>query len=106
MWSNSAESSSHWPAAYHHPPPYSIRLVIRSLPFVLHLPVQYLLAYDDNNFNPATHQRNDVSFDPIDGTLVLPKPRNCEITIVCSMAEMSKNDDDTEEDSRRWCLTK
>ena len=28
--------------------------------------VQYLLAYDDNNFDPATPQvSNDVSFDPI-----------------------------------------
>jgi len=31
------------------------------------LPVQFLEAHDDKNIDPSTHQRNDVSFDPIDG---------------------------------------
>lgn len=31
------------------------------------LPVHYLDAHDDRKFDPATHQRNDSLFDPIDG---------------------------------------
>jgi len=69
------------------------------------LPVQYLLAYDDNNFDPATHQRTDVSFDPIDGTPPLSKPRSsCESPQFISWQQCNYNDDATEEDSR-WCLT-
>lgn len=32
------------------------------------LPKQYLDAYDPKRFDPVTHQRNDVLFNPIDGT--------------------------------------
>mmetsp|Transcript_15972 Transcript_15972/g.26190 ORF Transcript_15972/g.26190 Transcript_15972/m.26190 type:complete len:511 (+) Transcript_15972:88-1620(+) len=32
------------------------------------LPKQYLDAYDPKRFDPLTHQRNDVPFNPIDGT--------------------------------------
>ncbi|KAL7429936.1 hypothetical protein ACHAXM_001934 [Skeletonema potamos] len=32
------------------------------------LPKQYLNAYDPKKFDPSTHQRNDVLFNPIDGT--------------------------------------
>mmetsp|Transcript_8247 Transcript_8247/g.16757 ORF Transcript_8247/g.16757 Transcript_8247/m.16757 type:complete len:518 (-) Transcript_8247:4601-6154(-) len=32
------------------------------------LPKQYLDAYDPKRFDPSTHQRNDVLFNPIDGT--------------------------------------
>jgi alpha-ketoglutarate-dependent taurine dioxygenase len=32
------------------------------------LPKQYLNAYDPKIFDPSTHQRNDVLFNPIDGT--------------------------------------
>ncbi|KAL9182834.1 hypothetical protein ACHAXT_004113 [Thalassiosira profunda] len=31
------------------------------------LPLQFLEASDERNFDPVTHQRNDVPFDPIDG---------------------------------------
>ena len=71
------------------------------------LPVQYLLAHDDGNFDPATHQRNDVSFDPIDGTPPLPKPTRCDESssqFVSWQKCGSNNDDDAEEDGR-WCLT-
>lgn len=73
------------------------------------LPVQYLLAHDDSNFDPATHQRNDVSFDPIDGTPPLPRPTRCDESssppqFVSWKLCGSNNDDDAEEDGR-WCLT-
>jgi alpha-ketoglutarate-dependent taurine dioxygenase len=36
--------------------------------------MQFLEAYDDLNFDPSTHQRIDVPFDPIDGKPPLSSP--------------------------------
>ena len=36
------------------------------------LPRQFLEAYDNLNFDPSTHQRNDVLFDHVDGKPPLP----------------------------------
>ena len=38
------------------------------IPHTIPLPKQYLSAYDPDKFDPSTHQRNDVLFNPIDGT--------------------------------------
>jgi alpha-ketoglutarate-dependent taurine dioxygenase len=65
------------------------------------LPVHYLDASDDRRFDPATHQRNDSPFDPIDG-----KPPSStlssgdQMTSKCKFVSWDQSKDDD-----KWCLT-
>jgi len=59
------------------------------------LPVQFLEAYDGQKFDPSTHQRNDVPFDPSDGKP--PPPTRKDNSKLVSW----KNSPDSDS----WCLT-
>lgn len=47
------------------------------------LPRQFLEAHDDLNFDPSTHQRNDVLFDPVNGKppIALPNTQSMSVTL-------------------------
>ena len=61
------------------------------------LPRQFLEAYDDLNFDPSTHQRNDVSFDPMNGKPPIASLNNAQSTNVTldtkDVAELLIKDD-------------
>ena len=66
------------------------------------LPLQFLDAYNGSKFDPSTHQRNDVPFDPIDGK---PAPRSSSggskvVDASQSASSFSNNWIDSQE--KRW----
>jgi alpha-ketoglutarate-dependent taurine dioxygenase len=65
------------------------------------LPVHYLDAHDDRKFDPATHQRNDSQFDPIDGKP--PAPVSSSSRDQTSMSKFISWEQHS--DTGKWCLT-
>ena len=63
------------------------------------LPVQFLEAYDNQKFDPSTHQRNDVPFDQIDG-----KPPPADET-QHKEKEYRNIPWNRSPDGDKWCLT-
>lgn len=65
------------------------------------LPLHFLDAHDDRKFDPATHQRNDSPFDPIDGKPPAPISSS-------SRGQTSKSKFISWEqtsDTDKWCLS-